>query len=287
MKKYHSVLVDILCLVCGTAVLAVGIQCFLNPNKISSGGVSTIGTVLFHVWGVKLSVTNLVCNVLLFALGFRFLRKSTVAKTVAGVLLFSGALELATLLPAYVGDRTLATVAGGALVGFGLGLVVRRSASTGGADFAALVLKRFFPHISLAHFILLLDCAVIVVSGFVFRDVTVTIFSVIAMYICSKVTDWVVTVGDAAKAVLIVSEQKTEIAEYIMQKFKRGVTGLHSEGMYSQKQNLLLFCVVSPKQLPLLVAAVRSIDRHAFVVVQDAREVIGEGFKDKTDYDLL
>lgn len=287
MKKYSSVLSDSLCLLCGAFLLAIGIQCFLNPNKISPGGVSTIGTVLFHLWGVKLSVTNLVCNIVLFALGFRFLGKNAVFKTVAGVLLLSVFLELAAQLPAFLGDAALATVAGGVLVGLGLGLVVRRGASTGGTDFAALVLKRFFPHISLAHFILIIDCVIIAIAGLVFRDVTVTVYSVISMYICSKVTDWVVTAGDAAKAVIVISEHNTEIADSVMKKFERGVTGLHSEGMYSHQKNLLLFCVVSPKQLPPFIAAVRKIDSRAFVVVQDAREVIGEGFKKKTDYDFL
>lgn len=287
MKKAKPYIVDFLFIIAGCLVLAVGINLFLAPSMISSGGISSIGTILLHLFGVDLWITNLVANVLLFLLGFRFLGKYAVAKTAAGIAFLSLFLWLSDFLPKFSGDMILATVVGGVLVGLGVGLVVRRDGSTGGSDFAALMIKRFLPHVSIANLILVMDCAVIILSGIVFKSVSVTIYSVIAMYISSKVTDWVVLRGDAAKSVQILSEKNEEIAQMIMERFERGVTGVHCRGMYSKKEGLMLMCLVSPKELPRLVSAVRRIDPACFLVIEDAREVLGEGFKEKSDYDQI
>lgn len=287
MKKAKPYIVDFLFIIAGCLVLAVGINLFLAPSMISSGGISSIGTILLHLFGVDLWITNLVANVLLFLLGFRFLGKYAVAKTAAGIAFLSLFLWLSDFLPKFRGDMILATVVGGVLVGLGVGLVVRRDGSTGGSDFAALMIKRFLPHVSIANLILVMDCAVIILSGIVFKSVSVTIYSVIAMYISSKVTDWVVLRGDAAKSVQILSEKNEEIAQMIMERFERGVTGVHCRGMYSKKEGLMLMCLVSPKELPRLVSAVRRIDPACFLVIEDAREVLGEGFKEKSDYDQI
>ena len=287
MKKAKPYILDFSFILVGCFVLALGINVFLAPNMISSGGISSVGTILLHLFGVDLWITNLVANLVLFLLGFRFLGKYAVLKTTAGILFLSAFLWLTDFFPKFSEDMILATVVGGVLVGLGVGLMVRRDGSTGGSDFAALMIKRFLPHISIANLILVMDCAVIILSGIVFKSVTVTIYSVIAMYISSKVTDWVVLRGDAAKSVQIISSKNEEIAQMIMRDFERGVTGVHCKGMYTEKEGLMLLCLVSPKELPRLANAVRKIDPASFMVIGDAREVLGEGFKEKSDYDQI
>ena len=287
MNKRKAFLISTCFIVLGSLILAIGINLFLAPNKISSGGISTIGTILLHLFGVRMSVTNIALNALLFILGFKYLGKGAVIKTVIGIVALTAFLELTSYLPVYTEDMLLATVVGGVLVGLGVGLVVRQYASTGGSDFAALIIRRFMPHVPLATIILVLDCAVIIASGLVFRSVTVTIYSVIAMYISSKVTDSVVILGNKAKAVQIFSHETETIATYVMEKFERGATGIHSRGMYSGTEKLMLLCVVSPKELPLLLRAVKNIDPTAFIVINDAKEVLGEGFKAHADYDAV
>lgn len=287
ISKATPYILDFVFIFVGCAVLAAGINLFLAPNMISSGGISSVGTILLHLFGVDLWITNLAANVLLFLLGFRFLGKYAVLKTTAGILFLSMFLWLSDFLPKYTEDKILATVVGGVLVGLGVGLVVRRDGSTGGSDFAALMIKRFMPHVSIANLILVMDCAVIILSGIVFKSVSITIYSVIAMYISSKVTDWVVLRGDAAKSVQILSPKNEEIAAMIMERFERGVTGVHCTGMYTGKDGLMLMCLVSPKELPRLANAVRKIDPSCFMVIGDAREVLGMGFKEKSDYDQI
>lgn len=278
MKKLLPVLKDGAFIAVGSALLAVGINCFLAPNKISSGGVSSIGTALLHLFGVKLFITNIIANILLFALGVKFLNRGSVLKTIVGILALTVFLGFSEFLPVYQGDRILAAAAGGALSGAGLGLVVRRSASTGGSDFAALMLRRWFPHISVANLILVLDAAIIVISGIVFKSLEITLYSLGAMYIATLVADAVATFGERAKAVRIFSDSWEQIAAVITENFNRGATGIYCRGIYSGEDKIMLLSIVTPKELPRLVSAVKSIDDGAFLVISDAREVFGEGF---------
>jgi uncharacterized membrane-anchored protein YitT (DUF2179 family) len=284
IKKY---LLDAFWIAVGCFILALGINLFLAPNKISSGGVSSIGTVLLHLFGIRISLTNIVANAILFFFGFRYLGKYAVVKTIEGIALFSLSLEVVSLLPIYTEDLIMATIIGGALVGLGVGLVVRKDGSTGGSDFSALILKRFFPHISLAHLILILDCAVVAFAGIIFKSISITFYSLIAMYVSSKITDTIVTLGDSAKEVRIFSSQVDRIAKEIMERFERGVTAIYGKGMYSGKDSINLLCVVSPKELPALVHTIKEIDPASFIIINDAKEVLGEGFKEQSPYQIV
>ena len=189
--KYKQTVIDYLYIAVGSFVLAFAINFFLVPFKISTGGVSGVGTVLYYLMNIPLSVTTLVINAVLFFFGYKTLRKSGIAKTVAGIVLLSLFLEFTENFGYYREDMLIAAVFGGILVGVGVGLVVLKDASTGGSDFAALILHKAIPHISVATFILLIDTLVIVASGIVFKDYTIMFYSVISLYISSKVTDFI------------------------------------------------------------------------------------------------
>ena len=286
-KKIGKILLEYLLIALGTFLLALGINMFLLPFKISSGGVSSIATVLYYLFGIPLSVTTILFNAVLFIFSFKFLEKSSIIKTVAGIVFLSGFLEVTSLFPVYTEDLFIATVIGGVLIGAGVGLVIRQEASTGGSDFAALMLSRIFPHISVAVLIMIIDCAIVIFSGLVFKSITIMFYSAIALFIATKVSDAIIVMGDVAKSVYIFSSKNDEISSAIMEKFSRGVTGIYSKGMYSEADSTMLLSVVSPKELPFLIHLVRSIDKNAFIIVYDAKEVLGEGFKQETSYDLL
>lgn len=270
---------------CGTLLLAAGLQFFLVPARLSSGGVSSVATVLYHLFGIPLSVTNLVANGLLFALGFRLLGRTALFRTAAGVLFLSLFLELGAFLPSCAtGDVLIDASLGGLLVGAGIGLVIRLGGSTGGSDLAALMLHRFLPHISVPLMIMVIDCGIILTAALVFKSLSVAFYSILALIVSTKVSSFLCTVGDTAKSVFILSEKNPEIAQRILSGFSRGVTGLPCRGMYSEREGLMLLAAVSPKELPHLVKAIREIDRRAFIIVSDAREVLGEGFKEGEVY---
>lgn len=268
-------------IVFGTFFLALGINVFLTPNKISTGGITSVGTVLLYLAGIRLSATNLFLNAALFFFGYRRLGKYAVAKTASGILFLSLFLEITAYFPAYTGDMVISALAGGALMGFGVGLAVRVGASTGGSDFAALILKGLFRHISLANIILIIDAVVIVAAGVVFRSFEITVYSVFALYISSRVTDRVLSLGNAAKEVRIFSEKSAEIAERIIDEMNRGVSGIYCRGMYSEREGMMLMCVLHGKEIPALIKLVRAADQKAFIVIDDVREVLGEGFSGK------
>lgn len=279
MKKLKLLLKSISIIALGSFILALGINIFLNPSKISSGGISSIATILLYTLGIRLSVTSLLINVILFLLGFKYLGREAIIKTIIGIVLLSLFLELTSYFPIYNEEIILSTIVGGALVGIGVGLVVRQSASTGGSDFLAMIIHRFLPHIPLARIILVIDLVVIIASGIVFKSITITIYSIIAMYISSLVTDSVITFGNKAKALQIFSNKNEEIAKYVVSEFKRGITGIYSRGMYSGDEKLMLLCIVSPKELPKLVSKIKNYDPHAFIIISDVKEVLGEGFQ--------
>ncbi len=278
-NKVKIIIIDYLFVIVGTFLLALGMNSFLVPVQLSSGGVGTIGTIFYHLFNIPLSVTTLVLNIVLFALGFRFLNKGALIKTAFGILLFSGFLELVRLLPAFNEDLLVCVICGGVLVGIGVGLVIRADGSTGGSDFLGLIIKRFMPHIPVGTVILVIDCIIIGVSGIVFRSYVVTFYSIIALYISARLTNFITVIGNEAKSIYIISNNIGRIKAVILEKFQRGATEIYSRGAYSGKEGQMLFCVVSPKEAPRLVKEIKAIDKNAFIIIFDAREVLGEGFK--------
>ncbi len=280
MDKAKKVAVDYFFIAVGSFILAVGINCFLVPCKISTGGVSGVGTVLYYLFDIPLSVTTLAVNFVLFIFGYRMLRKSSIAKTAAGILFLSLFLEITEKFGKYSDDMLICAVFGGVLCGVGIGLAVLKDASTGGSDFAALMLNRRFPHVSVATFLLVIDSVVIASSGFAFENYTIMFYSVISLYISTKVTDFIMVRGDRAKSVYIVSKKHNEIANEIMNDMSRGVTGIYSKGFYNDENNMMLMCIVKNREIPKLIEKVKAIDKNAFTVISDVKEVHGEGFKE-------
>lgn len=268
------------CIVLGSGILAFGLTQFLAPLKLSSGGVSTISIIMLYVFKVPLSITTLVVNAALFAVGFKFLEKSSLVKTVVGVVSLSAALEICSHFPTYSEDIFVAMAFGGVICGIGIGMVVREGASTGGSDFAALMIHRLVPHVSVATVMIVIDCAIVAVSGIIFRSLTITVYSMIALCIAGKITDMISLWGNDAKFAFIISPRYKEISDEIIDRFDRGVTGIYCKGMYSSGDTTMLLCVVNPREMPKLIAMVKSYDKNSFVVVSDAKEVLGEGFKE-------
>ena len=278
-KETPKLVKEFFFIILGSLLLSVGLLVFLVPGRLSSGGISTIGTVLLYLADFPLFITSFILNAVLFIFGWKYLEKRTILKTVAGILFTSLFLALYSALPVYQEDVILASVLGGILIGAGLGLVIRQEASTGGSDFAALILHRFFPHISVSHWIMLIDFGIIAVSGLVFKSVTITFYSAIALFISMKVADLIFSYGDAAKSIYVFSYKANEIAQFIKEHFSRGSTGIYCQGMYTKQDGMMLLSVVTPKEAPILIRQIHRIDGNAFIILSDVREVLGEGFK--------
>lgn len=278
-KEAPKLIKEFYCIILGSLLLSAGLLIFLVPSKLSSGGISTFGTVLFYLADIPLFITSFILNAVLFIFGWKYLEKRTILKTVAGILFTSLFLALYDTLHVYVEDVLLASVLGGVLIGAGLGLVIRQEASTGGSDFAALILHRFFPHISVSQWIMLIDFGIIALSGLVFKSIEITFYSAITLFISMKVADLILSYGDTAKSICVFSYKSNEIAEYIKVHFSRGSTGIYCHGMYTKQDGIMLLSIVTPKEAPILIRQIHLIDKNAFVIISDVREVLGEGFK--------
>ena len=274
-----KIFTDFVVLTTGCILLAVSINVFLVPYKISAGGISAIGTILLYLFGIKMSLTNLIFNVALFIFGYKYLGKGAVVKTVLGIILLSAFLEITSYIPQYTENEIISFLSGGILMGAGVGMIVKIGASTGGSDFAGLILKKFLPHISLARLILIIDVVIVIISGIVFKSYTVTVYSLITLFVSSLITDKIITLGDNAKMLQIFSKENKKISNHILNQFERGVTGVRCIGMYTHEESRMLLCVTTPKELPIYMNMIKNYDKEAFVIVSNVHEVIGEGFK--------
>ena len=278
MQKVLRGVIEYLQIAVGSFLVAIGVNFFLVPCKISTGGISGIGTIFYYFFNAPVSLTVLLVNVVLFLVGYRLLKRSSVIKTGAGILFLSLFLELTKGMLIYVEDLLIASVFGGILIGIGVGLTVLKDASTGGSDFLALMLHKLIPHVSVASFMLLIDAIVIAVSGLAFRNYTIMLYSVISLYICSKVADMILVHGEYAKSVLIISQNSEQIAAEIMGDMERGVTGIYSRGIYGGRDGMMLMCIVRSKELPRLMEKVERLDQNAFTIISEVRQVVGAGF---------
>ncbi len=269
---------SILTITAGCLVMALAYNCFLIPNKIAPGGLSGIGTVLYHAYGFPVGLSMLIMNVPLFLLGIFYLGSRFGARTLFATILLSLAIDAGGFLPSLTDDPLLASLAGGAVMGLGLGLVLLKNATTGGTDLAARLLDKALPGISIGKILLFLDTLVVLYASVSFRNYELGLYAVVAIFVGARVIDAVVQGVDYAKAVFIISAYPNLIAQRLLS-IPRGVTLLSGAGMFTGDRKDVLLCVVKGREIPRLKKIVKDTDPNAFVLVTDVTEVLGEGFK--------
>ena len=200
-----------------------------------------------------------------------------VAKTAAATFMLSGWLYVIPAVDMAQQDFLLASVFGGVISGAGMGLVLLARATTGGTDMVAVLIQRKLRHYSVVQVLEAVDGLIVLLGIFVF-GLKSGMYAMIAIFIASKVSDALMEGMKYSKAAFIITERYDEVAGELMEQLDRGVTGLNAKGMYSGGEKCMLYCVVSKKEIVALKEIVVGIDRHAFVIVSDAREVLGEGF---------
>jgi len=264
----------------GAFLLSYAVIGFWKPFSLVTGGVSGLGLVFEALSNGRIPVwlTNIVANIPLFIIGWKTIPREYFVRSLYVVAIFSLGLERVELLPYLPSDMFTAAVFGGVVGGIGLGMIFRTRATTGGTTLAATILhQKVFKQISLPKILFVVDSTIILV-GLVVFGVLETMYAIIAVFICTKITDVILEGVSFAKGAFIISKESEAIADAILKTMSRGVTGIPSVGMYSKNQQDMLMCVVNTKQLIALKELVHSIDERAFVIVTDVREVLGEGF---------
>ncbi len=272
-------------IVIGTGLMSLGIKCIFDPAGLVTGGFIGIAIIVKGLTegltpgGIPLWLTNLILNVPVFLLALRLKGKHFIGRTAVATFLLSGWLYILPEVDLLKGDYTLASVYGGVITGIGIGLIFVARATTGGTDMVAALIQSKLRHYSIAQIMQILD-GIIVIFGLYLFGIQRGLYAIVAIFIVSKVTDALLEGFKFSKAVFIITDKYDEVARMIMEQLNRGVTGLNATGMYSGSSKCMLYCVVSKKEIVDLKELVLEIDKTAFVIVTDAREVLGEGFQE-------
>lgn len=261
----------------GCAVFAFGVNYFLLANGLAEGGFTGIGLLLHYKFGWSVGAFFILSNIPLILAGWRMWGGDFVAKTLTGVVLSSIFLELFSVYRFPVDNLLLPALYGGLLSGCGLGIVIRFGGTTGGADIIARLCNRYFG-ISMGRFYLIFDTCVLLLVAAI-HGLTIALYSVVTVFVSSKIVDLVVDGLDSAKQALIISEHNERIFQFITNELDRGFTILNGRGGYDGQDKDVILCIVSRWEIFKLRKAVNEIDPRAFIVISNVNEAFGEGFK--------
>ena len=270
-----------LLIVLGSAVYAIGFQYFMFPNNIVSGGVTGIAMILNHFTRWPVGMTVLVLNIPLFVIAWRHFGTDYLVGSLVGTAISSVCVDLfASTGIVATTDPMLGSIIGGVIKGAGMGMIYYVGASTGGIDIVAKMLRQKYQQINFGTIVLLLDVVIVAAYAFVLHKYQSAMYSLIGMYVVSKVVDLVLYGIDNASLCYIVSEKSEELAkEIISGHVHRGVTILEGEGAYSHQTKHVIMCVIKRTQIGEMRRLVRQVDERAFFIVTDAKNVFGNGFE--------
>lgn len=263
----------------GSTVFALGFALFLQPNDMNAGGISGLAMVFVELTGLgSVGLLSILINLPLFLLGGLKIGRRFFAGSLLGMLLSSVLIDAFSVIPMPVVDPLIGVLYGGVLCGFGLGVVFVCGTSTGGSDILVRLLKLRYRNVPIGQISLCFDAIVVALTGLVFHDITKALYTGVTVYVTSKVIDAVVYRFDYSKVALIISSEYQTIAEAIGTRLDRGATYLLAEGSYTHKETKVVLAAVKKQQLAELKELVMQIDPKAFVIVQEAHQVLGDGF---------
>ncbi|WP_100407232.1 YitT family protein [Bacillus solitudinis] len=271
---------SILFIILGSAILSFGLVYFNMENNLADGGFTGITLILYFVFSINPAISNLILNIPMFFIGWKILGRTTFLYTLIGTISVSVFLELFQsyrfLEIPLRDDMTLAALFAGVFIGVGLGIVFRYGGTTGGVDIIAKLGFRYLGW-SMGKTMFLFD-ALVIASSLIYLNYREAMYTLLAVFIATRVIDFIQQGAYSAKAAFIISDHVSEIAKTILSEMDRGATLLKGQGSFSGSDKEILYCVVGRNELIRLKNLVERIDPHAFVTVNDVHDVIGEGF---------
>lgn len=288
-KKWFT---DYSLIIAGSFILAVGFVYFITPHKIVPGGVYGIAIVVHYLtagmssfWpdGFPIGLFGLLLNIPLTIAGIKILGPRFGVKTIVGFVLTSIFIDGITYLRVngeapLVDDVLLSCVFGGVLIGFGLGLIFKSRATSGGSDIIAMIIAKY-TRLQLGRLMIYVDSTIVLLSLVAFKDWHIPLYSWIVIYITGRAIDLTLEGADYHKAMLIISKKHIEIKNKLLNELERGGTYLDGEGMYTGERKKIIYTVVSRREVAILEEFISKIDPDAFITVMDAKEILGEGFQ--------
>lgn len=270
---------DIILITVGCIVAGIGTALFLLPNRLSSGGFAGIATILYYLFGIPMGNTIMILNIPLFILSYFRAGKTFLLKSIYATFLYSIAIDILSKITTFTDDRFLDCIYGGILIGIGLGLVFKAKASTGGTDLIVQIIKSYSKKVRTSNMLVIMDGFIVLANLLFFRQIEIGLYSAIAIFIIGKMIDLVFEGINFSKMLYIVSDKYEEIAEKINLDIESGATGLYGKGMYTSTERTILMCVTKRRNVMTIKNLAEEIDPNAFIIITDAREVFGLGFK--------
>lgn len=274
---------NMLLVVFGSLISSTGFVMFFEPSGINCGGISGVAMLIKYVAKspyVTIGLVSAIINIPLFLVGFKKIGKYFFFGSMLGMVISAVGFDLlGAIVPIPEVEPLVAVIFGASIIGFGLGVVFLAGASTGGVDILARLLKLKFRNCPIGKLILAFDMGTAIATGIVYKDFNNTLYSALALFLVSVVLDYVVYSMDYAKVALVITDKHEEVAKAIAIDMERGLTLLDGKGYYTRADKQVILCAVKRKQVAELKELIYRVDPQAFVILQDAHQVLGDGFK--------
>jgi len=284
-KMSKSFVVDIIKIAIGCLIAALALNIFLSPAKISTGGASGIGVLLYHIYNIPISLTVLLLNIPLFIIALKDLGMKFCVRAIIGTLLLVLMLSVTESVAEieyldFSNDLFLSSIFGGIMMGLGLSMVFKGEGSTGGSDLLAQIIYKKRSNASIGQLLLIIDVVIVVATMIAFRNVLYGLYSIIALFLSNKTIDIVFEGVNYSKVINIITKKEENIVRKIIDDLDKGVTTNKCIGEYTNEEYTHIVTVVNNSQLPIVKRIVKTCDKQAFIYISPAHEVLGTGFKD-------
>lgn len=278
-KRIKIFFTEIIETIVGAIIMAIATSLILLPNQLSSGGFAGIATIFYYFLNIPMGTTILSINIPLFIFAAYKLGKGFVIRSFIGTVTFSFSIDILDKLQPLTQDRFLACIYGGIIIGLGTAIILKANSSTGGSDLISMLVKKYNPNIRTGNVIIIVDVIIVGLNVLLFKEIEIGLYSAIAIYLMGKMIDIIFEGIYFTKLLIIISKRNEEIAEVIGEKIGRGTTGLYGKGMYKDEQKLVLLCAASRGDVVRVKQTAKKIDPESFIIIANAREVVGLGFK--------
>lgn len=278
-KNVKIISIEIIETIVGAFIMAVATSLFLLPNQLSSGGFAGIATILYYFLKIPMGISILAFNIPLFLFAGYKLGKRFFIKSIIGTITFSLSIDILDKLTPLTQDRFLACIYGGIIIGLGTAIILKANSSTGGSDLISLLVKKYNSDIRTSNVIIIVDTIIVGLNVLFFREIEIGLYSAIAIYLMGKMIDIIFEGIYFTKLVIIISNKSQEISEEIGDKVGKGTTGLFGKGMYTNEHKTILMCAASRGDVSRVKQTAKKIDPKSFIIITNAREVVGLGFK--------
>ena len=266
-------------LVVGTALIAFATSLFLLPNKLSTGGFSGIGTIMHYFFNTSIGTAVFALNIPVFIIAYLKSGRKFFLNAVLGTTFLSVFLNISEKIEPLTTDRFLACIYGGIISGIGTAITLNANGSTGGTELVAHIIKQYKKHIKMSNLIVIFDIIIILANVIFFKEIEIGLYSAITIFLSGKMLDIFFEGVNFAKMLLIISPKYNEISERVNKEIRRGTTSIQAIGMYKKEERNILLCVASRQEIREIRKIINAIDANAFIIITNAREVFGEGFK--------